>query len=158
MPSVSPDDRVGRVIDLLTESSLGRWLFIQQSFANDTMYLGHIPPNEVPLPGLSYILINKTSQAIISHAQIQVETRPRIIIAPRQTSSTPEYWMTRKALQSIKSAIDGNLLPAFEESQEAELIVDDAEETADMVESEGFTFGLLDQSKAGAFEVTEAFL
>ena len=161
------DDKVGRITDLLQESSMGRWSFINQAFQNDTMYLGHIPENDVPLPGLSYMLINKTSQAIISHAQIQVETRPRIVITARQTSVEPRFYMTRKSLLAIRKAIDSNILPAFDEQAVTEELlpvdpIEGAEEVspdeADGVESMGFAFGMLDESEAQSFEVTKSFL
>lgn len=152
------DDRVSRVTDLLKESSLGRWSFINQAYANDTMYLGHIPENETPLAGLSYILINKTNQAIVSHAQIQVETRPRIRISARQTKSLPDYWMNRQALMSIKAAIESGDVPAFEESGEDDDLLATEDVTPTEVESQGFVFEMLDSSDATAFRVNEAFI
>lgn len=159
MPT-DPDDRVSRITDLLQESSMGRWSFVNQCFLNDTMYLGHIPENDVPMPGLSYILINKTSQAVLSHAQIQVETRPRVAVSARQTSAEPSYYMTRKSLAAIRNAIDQNMLPAFEEvtPPEDEILINTVSDQMDIVESEGFAFGVMDESNAMAFEVTKAFI
>lgn len=164
MPS-REDERVDRIVDLLKESSMGRWSFINQAFQNDTMYLGHIPEVDVPLPGLSYILINKTSQAIIAHAQIQVETRPRIAISARQTFARPKYFITRRGMLSIRGAIEQQLLPAFDEEPlvdeglvEEGMATEPPPEPVVEVDSEGFDFSRLDYDESLAFEVSEPFL
>lgn len=162
MPATEEVEILTRIDDLLRESAQGRSAFIAQACLNDTMYLGHIPANERPRDGLSYILINKTGQAIIAHAQIQLETKPRTLVKARQTSGKPEHYLTRKALTTIRDLIVRGVLPGFED-QAAEIVIEEeADLTSDPLEDEGFEFALLDAPSNGrppdAFQVPEAFM
>lgn len=147
---------------LVNEGRLARESFIDQAMRNDMMFTGRIQQEDIPARGHSYLLINKTGQAIITHAQIMLESRPRRMVTARETRIEPEYWLTRRALRTVQKAMADLAIPAAEEGGEDDLglIPEDELVQQPTTETEGFDFALLDEpgrSDQHAFRVSEAF-
>lgn len=147
---------------LMNEGRLARESFIDQAMRNDMMFTGRIQQEDIPARGHSYLLINKTGQAIITHAQIMLESRPRRMVTARETRIEPEYWMTRRALRTLQKAMAIEVVDSVEEGIDDDMGLIPPEEKVQkpVSETEGFDFALLDKperSEQNAFRVSEGF-
>lgn len=167
-----PTDKLpGFVEEFVRESDQNRREYVRRAELNNAQYLGDFGEAGENRFGHSNFVLNKTQLAILAHTQTQVEQRPRTPMNARESGRTAEYWMSRKALATVRNVIQTGQVASYRETEPAnELSIGEDEGLSigaavepvaapqQDVETQGFVFENLDTSDAQSFEVTEAFI